>query len=517
MANIVIGLEKAGKGISISLNDKFGTELYNWAAYPNFSVLKSIVNSVSHDANYLALDTTLGYMVFDATDIDTIAGVAPVDLADAVDKLKELIYSNLMLGDATLNEQLAQTASLERISDASKFEFDAARALRTSEPTILFNGLAHNNEHLDLYDTVKINGGTSTYVKAKSGVDMAVFAAGDAVVCKSLRHMPYFAGKTQEPEFTMTNMGVQAGVIKMFGYCQTSTTPPHDAALDGFYFMADGGADMTHKIACYNAGVLQFEKKRNEWDDPLDGTGASGIDIDFDNFTIQKEPFLWLGGSNIDFKLQYGKEIITFHSYPHSALNKAGVMMQSPFQPTFFAIRSIGGAGSMTRICSTVSTSAKVDGKGEKRSIDTGNTRIACGSPSNQYLICAVRLKVGEPNADATILSIVGSEVNSREARFRVLIDPVISGAALSWNDVDPSSSIEFAIGDTGGGNLVTGGRQTDVSFQERRSASSADTNSLTRLGTRIDGTPIIVALAAAPIDTTNAEIFGGMNMLENN
>lgn len=421
----------------------------------------------------------------------------------------------LPAGAATEAEQTAQTAELGEIKkNTGRFFFDAAGALEVSEKTILANGLQHNNRRDDIYDTVEIGGGTAVYDAAQSGTVMSVTTTGDAVIRKSFRHYPYFAGKSQKPEFTMVNMGLEADVIKTFGYYSASTTAPYVDNPDGYYFRADGVA-MTHVIGCRNLGVEQFEFPRSQWDDSLDGSGASGIDIDFDDFTIYPSTFLWLGGSAINFYIKYGNDLILFHTYEHSKENKPTVMFQSPFQPVTFEIRSVGGAGSMVQICSTVSTAAKAEGVGFSRSFDTGNDFIACASPTSQYLLAAVRL--ADRNADATIISFSTMEVNKKTMRYRLLINPTIVGKVLTWDRLSASSSIERAIGDPAGTNIVTGGEQIDVVFQEKDGSVLGTVNSLTKIGTQIDGTPQVIALVASPVNTTNAEVFAGETIIENN
>lgn len=515
MPNIDISLETQGKGIAIALNDKFGDALYSWSSFPNFTLLKANINQIAFDGTFLAIETTTGYKVFNPADIDTIDGSPVIDIADAVSKLKDLVYDNMVSSDATLAEQQAQTAALQG-SDAQLklLQFDAAGSLEVSQKTILFNGLLHNNAKDDLFDFYTSGTATIVHDPSKSGVVMSVSQNGDVAIRKTYRHFAYFAGKSQKPEFTFSDFGLQADVYKRFGYFSASTTPPHDTNRDGYYLVADGVA-MTHRIVVVNNDVEQLNVERANWDDSLDGTGASGVNIDFDNFTITPTDFLWLGGKILRIYLAWGNQSILVHSYDHSKLGKAGVMFQSPFQPVTFEIRSVGGAGSLTQICSTVATESNASGVGSSRSFDSGNTPILCASPTSQYLIAAVRLS--DRNADASLLSIAATEVNKRSMRLRVLLDPVIVGKVLTWNSVGTSSSVEGAIGDPAGTNLVTGGEQIDVSFQEKEGSVIGTINSLTRLGTKIDGTPQIIALAASPINGTNAEAYGGFNILENN
>lgn len=460
------------------------------------------------DPNLIVIGNEVDVVTEDDFIIDWNTVTVPVAATRAgmISALASVFKPTAPTGGATDAGQATTNALL------SKFAFDAAGALEVSQKNILFNGVLHNNQHTDLFDTEVFNTGAVTYEQSKSAIDLTVSAAGDYAISKTLRHFPYFAGKSQRIDLTFAGMGVQALVEKRRGYFSPSTSAPYTAKRDGIYLYMDG---TTHRLIVSNAGFEHLNVERSNWDDPLDGTGPSGVTVDFDNFTIFSFDFLWLGGKAVRFFVSYGTQVINFHTYEHSASGATGVMMQSPFQPIWTEIRSIGGAGSMTDFCTTVATEADTEGVGFSRSRDVGDSFVNCASPTVDYMICAIRLK--DKNAEATVLSIEATEVAKKTMRYRVLLDPVIAGPALTWASMGASSSIEFAKGDTAGGNTVTGGEQITVSYQEKDGVTVGTLKSQTKIGTRIDGTSQIAVLVGAPVGGTNADAYGGINILENN
>ena len=214
---------------------------------------------------------------------------------------------------------------------------DAAGALPVSQKSILGNYVQDKDELPLLLD----RDGTGTQTWAGGVVNMVV-DVGEYAVCQSFKRHLYLAGKAQEIDVTFNAFGVQANVNKKVGLYSSSTTAPYNSAFDGIYLEMDG---TTHNFVIAKGGTL-VKVARSTWDDPLDGTGASGLNVDFDDFTFMIIDYLYLGGTAARLKFNVGGELVIAHTYKNSSILST-TFINSPVQPVRWEIRSTGGIGAM--------------------------------------------------------------------------------------------------------------------------------------------------------------------------
>lgn len=384
-------------------------------------------------------------------------------------------------------------------------QLDAAGSLPVSQRIITGNYL-QTRDALPLLFT-RAGTGSQTYTNGR--VDMSV-TAGQYALCQSRAFSPYLAGKPTSIKLTFFDFDQEANVTKRVGFGSRSTVAPYTANFDGFYFEADGTTYNLH-IANAATGVTNTIT-RASWDDPLDGTGASGLTANFANFTVLEFDFLFLGGTALRCFINVGGTRVLFHTFSWSNAN-ADTIFRSPAQPVFYEIRSTTGTGSLAQVCASTEVQGSLELVGIPRSVNNAGTHINANSTANTYLLNAIRLKSTHRDIYAKIKALTLLATTVDNFLYSVILNPTVAGGALTWNGLT-NSGIEHAVGAAGGTNTVTGGTVLSSGYGANRATFVQEINGLIRLGTQIDGTQDVLALCARPLGS-NMDILGSLDTIE--
>ena len=175
--------------------------------------------------------------------------------------------------------------------------------------------------------------------------------------------------------------------------------------------------------------------------------------------------------------------------------------MRSPNQPVRYEIRSTGGAGTLKQICCAVESEGGQDPSGLVAAIRSPAT-ISVGT-TNYELIKAVRLKPAELDATIILEKVNLIAPTSGDYEYVVCWNPIIAGT-VNWVDVQ-GASIQEADGD-GTTNNVTPTIVIDAGYGSSDMDNRTDLiNSTLRLGSLIDGTQDVIALAVKTESTTES------------
>lgn len=412
------------------------------------------------------------------------------------------------------------------ISFADSGSIDAFGRQRISEPFTLFDSkqiwndgdIADNVENYPLfYDNQETSGGgTSTTFnvnRASTALNVSATTAGTRVR-QTKQRFNYQPGKSQLVIITGI-IGVSvSGNTKRFGYFDEN---------DGLFFESNS-SDMSVVVRSNVSGsAIDTAVSQADWNlDKLDGTGPSGINLDFSKVQIFFFDFEWLGVGRVRF----GFYVDGLPVYCHEILNAnviTSVYMSNPNLPIRVEIDNdgTGVADSIEHICTTVVSEGGVQPNGVLRFADIGDTPaedISTPTAGTIYAICGIRLKAAYLSADVreVFVSIIENSGANNPFIWRLHLNPTIT-AALTYSDI-ANSAIQFGIADTAtpannvisaSGTIVAGGYQARTDANANVSLQSA-----LRLGSLIDGTVDQLVLSAAPI-TANNLFFGGMQWRE--
>jgi hypothetical protein len=309
---------------------------------------------------------------------------------------------------------------------------------------------------------------------------------GEYVIRQSFVRANYQPGKGQRQFITFVPDAQTPGFIQRVGYFSSSTTPPYIDDFDGLYFEDDG---TDRKFIVSKVGVPNAVTQ-SDWDDPLDGSGPSGIDLDWTSGKLMFIDFAWLGLGPVQFGFIIGGVPVVAHKFAHEAIGS--VYIRSPNQPVRYEIRSTGGAGTLKQLCSAVMSEGGEQRLGNTVPIGTEGTPLNADVGGTMYALLGMRLK---PDAlDVVVipemLSMIVTSADTVE--WQLLRNPVVAGT-FTYSGVT-NHPIERAVGATA--NTVTGGDWITGGWIERRREEMFPSNMVRPLGVAIDGTPEEYVLA---------------------
>ena len=197
---------------------------------------------------------------------------------------------------------------------------------------------------------------TSTYSASHSCVDMSVSGNNDWVVRQTKQFAIYQPGKSQLFEASFSSMDLQTNVIKRVGYFTSATSSTYSTAnLDGFFLESDGQAgEISFQI--WRSGVQVVKRTTSQWLT----TDADVSTINWAKTNLMFCDFQWLGVGLVRFGMVVDGQVKFF--VKHSGANNLDyVYMTTPNKPIRHEIRSVGGAGDFTQICSQVSVEGSIN------------------------------------------------------------------------------------------------------------------------------------------------------------
>lgn len=392
-------------------------------------------------------------------------------------------------------------------------QLDAANRLRVSQITTL-GDYKQTHDDLALYFDQE-GTGSGVYSQQLGGVQMSV-TAGQYLVRQTFQRHPYQSGKSHLIEATFSDMQLQAGVVKRVGYYTSSIAAPFSTGYDGMFFESDGDND--YSVNVYKYGVSVAKISRKNWDDRMDGSGESGITMNFSKFNVLVIDFLYLGGTSVRFGFLLDGAIRWFAIY-----NNAGkfgeTMIGTPNQPVRYEIRSTTGSGNMVQICAQVATEGALNIIGNDVAIDSllgGTGVINANTVGVEYMVAAFRLKSTHFDVASSLVSFSLLPASQNDPYLvRIRTNPTIANEP-AWTGI-PNTAFEYILGDqvnATSNTTVTGGER----LYSQLGAANADLigsfENSRKIGASINGTPETVVLSVIPL-SSNLDIRGTFTIRE--
>jgi hypothetical protein len=213
-------------------------------------------------------------------------------------------------------------------------------------------------------------------------VRMVVQAVGDSAIRQSRLYMQYQAGKSLLIYMTgIINAypgGNQVGTSSKIGYFDH---------LNGPYFEYVGGTGMQVVLRTSTSGsVVDNIVTQANWNqDTLDGSGPSGLAVDWTKSLIYVINLAWLGVGIVQMGIIYSGTYYPVHIFRHTALTSTYTATSN--LPIRFAISCSGtaGYGRLDMICASASSEAGYSIRGSPFAVawptkSVGNTETYIGS-----------------------------------------------------------------------------------------------------------------------------------------
>lgn len=379
---------------------------------------------------------------------------------------------------------------------------DAFGRLRVGIPQTLFDSKMLYDKLPFVYDE-EVNSGSSTFVPGDSLVVMSTSAVSGYVIRQSTSRFNYQPGKSMLTNITFV-AAPETNIVKRIGLFQGLSAAPYTPS-DGMYL--EIGADgPSFNIVKTQGTSNTITIPQSSWNvDRLDGSGSSGLTIDFTKGQIFSIDYEWLGLGRVRFGFYLNGKLYYAH-YLTNLNALTAPYITSPNQPVRYEIRQTGaGTGTMKQICATVVEEGAPEEIGYSVTASTSGTITVQNGVATPVL--ALRLAPGASNLSLFLkeFSLYNTD-NTNNAKYILYRDPTITGGSLTW--IKPSDSyFEFAYGSVG--LTVSAGYTMYSGFIPKSQGTSSNIGSqdiaglIGRFGTKIDGTGDILVIAALGLGST--------------
>jgi len=340
--------------------------------------------------------------------------------------------------------------------------YDAFGRLRVSNPLTIFDSKNVMSKN-DLFDEDLTGSGTVTYTANKSTVNLNVTtASGDKVIRQSKRVMSYQPGKSLLILNTFVMNTPEADLKQKVGTFD---------ANNGIFFYADGTTLKIVRRTYVTGSPADTEISQSSWNgDKLDGTGASGYDLNVDKATILFTDYEWLGMGAVRVGFVIDGKFITAHTFLN-ANDLTTVYMQTANLPIRYEIETTGtisGAAVLQQVCSTAMIEGGYAPEGLRQSIGTASLGgVNLTTAGTFYNLATIRIKSGRPYAVIIPIDVAASAISNSDFEIK-LIRNATPSTAFSYTSY--SDNVEY---DLTGTTTITGGTIIGQAYLSGKGANS--------------------------------------------
>lgn len=405
------------------------------------------------------------------------------------------------------NSSIAVIPETQQTTFQDNGHIDAFGRLRVSEVTSLLDIKQLYDKDPLFIDEVISGNGTSTYNNGDSSTTMKTISNGDYVIRQTKQVTNYQSGKSHQIFTTFYSFEPETNIIKRVGYFSSSTLAPYNTSYDGLYLESSNN---TVSVNIAKNGVISTVPQ-SQWNlDKLDGTGPSGLKINWTKDQILEIDFEWLGVGRVRWSVVVDGKIVTFHE-TLNAQNIQGVYMKYPNQPLRWEIRQIGtGTGNFTHVCASVGTEGSLNTLGTERTINTNGNAVAANSLNTKYMVLGIRLNANKTHSVIDILDLTLLSTTNDNYYYELILNPNVTNPVNFTTMQD--STIQYVIG-TGtttinNGTVVASGYVTQLEAKEKIISSAL------RLGSTINGTSDVMYLTVIPL-SVNMNVHGSLTFRE--
>jgi hypothetical protein len=336
------------------------------------------------------------------------------------------------------------------ISYANSPNIDAFGRLRVSEPFTLFDS-SHRFDDNGLWSTSTATGGAATFNAAQGLMDLDVTAAsGSEVIRETTKVFSYQPGKSLLVLNTFVMSPAKTNLRQRVGYYGTN---------NGYYLEQDNSSVSFVERSFVTGAVVNTPVAQASWNvDPMDGSGPSGITIDFTKAQILFMDLEWLGVGTVRIGFIVDGNFYVCHRFNHANLITSTYITTASL-PLRYEITNTGatsGASELKQICSTILSEGGYQLVGLQQAVG-----IPVTTPRNLpvagtfYPIVSIRLKTSPDRLDAIVISTAISVIatSSGHYNWQVVASGTTSGG--TWVGAPGDSSVDYNIT----GTSFTGGR----------------------------------------------------------
>lgn len=407
-----------------------------------------------------------------------------------------------------------QSAEPLEIKMGDSASVDASGRWRTSEPKTVFDSKLLGSDKQPLFWDEALESGagitSTTPTPEKPYLDIVSSDATAGVFTRqTFRRFNYQPGKSDYIEMTGVlelASGVKTGCERRIGYVDDD---------NGAFFESDAGV-IGVTIRSNDTGTpIDSTFPQANWNvDVMDGSGVSGINVDFTKGQIFVFDFEWFSQGRVRFGIKFGSMIRYVHNF------NAGNVLTIPWASTpnlplryQMITTTDSGINSMRVICAAVISEGGTDNVGVVRYASTAGAAVITAVENTLYAVIGIRLKATHFGA---LIEMINTQAQIQTAseflEWVLLFNPDVADD-FTYADL-ANSAVQIARGATA--NVVTNGEEIAGGYIETGGGNSGGSsdggalqNALT-LGATIAGVADEIVLAARPIGGVSAVAVEG-------
>lgn len=323
---------------------------------------------------------------------------------------------------------------------------DAFGRLRISEPHTLFDNSFRYPGAETRWNNKRTGTTTVAHNANQALMDLTVgTASGDEIIRETDRVFGYQPGKSLLIMNTMTFAAPKANLRQRVGYF---------GKYNGIYVEQDGFDKYIVKRSYVTGSIDNTRVPQSQWNvDKLDGTGASGINLDLSKSQIFWIDIEWLGVGSVRSGFVVNGQYIICHIF-HHANDITGTYITTATLPIRYEITNTGATGSSStikQICSTVIS----EGGHQQLGVTRGASNPITGKNLTNIIDNPmVSIKLRAAHTDAVVIPRLVTLYGLQNTPF---IYKIIRSGTLtnpSWSLTDSGSAVEYDLSAT----AVSGG-----------------------------------------------------------
>ena len=377
---------------------------------------------------------------------------------------------------------------------------------RVGQSTCLFAGKQDGER-----DIIKFNHTGTGSITFADNEDTMTVGVGQYYIKQSKQVCPYFEGKVQSIELTTRNFQIQSGLYKQIGYFSSSGTAPHTANKDGYLIETNGITSKLDLVAIKN-GVETVRRNFYDFNGDFDQTIFNTLDLS--KFQVWKIEFLWLGGAAFKLWFKLNNQWVLLHSEQWDGATNTDTfggspIVLSPNQFIRYEIRSTTGTGSLTYVCSQVSTEGSIDESGYANSV-FNLASITANATNTTYALKGIKKQVAFKNTKIQIVDFgIGITSTVDSGIILLLLNPTLSGNLKYVNNG------KFQDGTATNQTVTNVGRVLKaLPINNQSGVINFSNDYLNSLGINIDNSLDEIVLAYRPT-SKNQTVNGTINLKE--
>jgi hypothetical protein len=324
---------------------------------------------------------------------------------------------------------------------------DAFGKLRIASPYTLFDSSFRYGDNDRKWNTKTTGTASAVYQFNEGLIDLTIGTAdGDEVIRQTDKVFPYQPGKSLLIMNTFTLNQPKENLRQRVGYFLKD---------NGIYLEVDGLEPYIVLRSNVTSTIVNNRVAQDDWNvDQMDGTGPSGITIDFSKSQIFWMDVEWLGVGSVRCGFVINGQFIITHIF-HHANTITGAYITTASLSCRYEITNTGvttSPSTMKQICSTVISEGGYQQTGLTRSISTPLTGRNLTNNINNPII-SIRLRSGRTEAVVIPTEINLYGLQNTAFNFKIIRNGEIGDG--TWSFTDSESSVEYNIT----GSSISGGQ----------------------------------------------------------